>query len=241
MKLEMRLTMKRSVLLLAAFASMLAAPAFAADVAPRVRPQGAPVYQAPPQSFDWSGFYLGLNGGYALGRSSWNDPAAGGDSGRFNTNGGLLGGQIGYNWQTGNTVIGLESDINWAKLSGSAANGGVCATNGGGECRTEQSWFGTTRARLGYSFANIMPYVTGGLAYGNIKAVQPTGTQSDVKTGWTAGGGVEYGINRNWSAKAEYLHIDLGTATFMGAASGTNTLNVPITEDILRAGLNYRW
>ena len=61
------------------------------------------------------------------------------------------------------------------------------------------------------------------------------------RTGWTAGGGVEYGINRNWSAKLEYLHVDLGTASFMGAASGTPTLSVPITDDLARVGLNYRW
>ena len=233
--------MKRSGFLVAAVAaSVLSAPAFAADVAP-VRPQGAPVYQAPSPVYDWSGFYLGLNGGYVLGRTSWSDPLAGADSGRFDANGGTIGGQVGYNWQTGRAVIGLESDINWAKLNGTAATGGVCATNGGGECRTEQSWFGTTRGRIGYAFGNFLPYVTGGLAYGNVKAVQPNGTSSDTKTGWTAGGGLEVGLTKSWTAKAEYLHLDLGTATFMGAASGTNTLNVPITEDILRAGLNYRW
>lgn len=232
--------MKRSFALAIFGAVLSASSALAADVPP-ARPQGAPVYQAPSPVYDWNGFYLGLNGGYGFGRSSWSDPFAGGDSGRFNTNGGLIGGQIGYNWQVGRTVLGLESDINWANLNGTSTAGGVCATNGGGECRTEQSWFGTTRARIGYAFGNFMPYVTGGLAYGDIKAVQPTGTQRDTKAGWTAGGGLEVGLTKSWTAKAEYLHLDLGTATFMGAASGTNTLNVPITEDILRAGLNYRW
>lgn len=233
--------MKRSVVLLLGVAmTAFAAPAFAADVAP-VRPQGAPIYQAPSPVYDWSGLYLGLNGGYAFGRSSWSDPLAGGGSDRFTTNGGLIGGQIGYNWQVGRTVLGLESDINWANLSGSTANGGVCALNGGGECRTEQNWFGTTRARIGYAFGNFLPYVTGGLAYGDVKAAQANGSQRDTRAGWTAGGGLEVGLTKSWTAKAEYLHLDLGTATFMGAASGTNSLNVPITEDILRAGLNYRW
>ena len=71
--------------------------------------------------------------------------------------------------------------------------------------------------------------------------MQPTGTSSDSKLGWAAGAGLEYGINKNWSAKAEYLHLDLGTATFMGLASGTNTLKVPMTDEIVRAGLNYHW
>ncbi len=236
--------MKRSLFIAIAALSVAAAAgtAQAADVQPR--PTATPVYKAlPPQleQFDWSGFYLGINGGYGFGRSSWSDPAAGADSGKFDVKGGLLGGQIGYNWQVGKTVIGAESDIDWAHLSGSAASGGVCASNGGGQCQTKQSWLGTTRARLGYAFDRFMPYITGGLAYGNIKAVQPNGTSTDTKAGWTVGGGVEYGITKNWSAKAEYLHIDLGTATFMGAASGTNTLSSPITEDLVRAGINYHW
>jgi outer membrane immunogenic protein len=88
---------------------------------------------------------------------------------------------------------------------------------------------------------SLAAYITGGIAYGDIRADQANGSSSTTKTGWTAGGGVEYGISPNWSAKLEYLHIDLGTATFMGAASGTPTLKVPITDDIVRAGLNYRW
>jgi outer membrane immunogenic protein len=71
--------------------------------------------------------------------------------------------------------------------------------------------------------------------------VQPTGTSTSINVGWTAGAGVEVGINRNWSAKVEYLHIDLGTATFMGAASGTSTLAVPVTNELVRAGVNYHW
>ena len=219
----------------------------AADVAPRSAQRSQPVYKAPalapalPPDLPWSGFYLGINGGYGFGRSSWSDPAAGAGSGTFNYNGGVIGGQVGYNWRTGNAVLGIESDLNWANLKGSSAAGGVCATDGGGLCQTQQNWFGTTRARLGYVFGRFLPFVTGGVAYGDVKAVQPTGTSSSTRTGWTAGGGVEYGINRNWSAKVEYLHLDLGTATFMGAASGTPTLSVPVTNDLVRAGLNYHW
>jgi outer membrane immunogenic protein len=119
--------------------------------------------------------------------------------------------------------------------------GGVCAFDGGGQCQTQQSWVGTTRARVGYAFDRWLPYVTGGVAYGNIQAAQPTGTSSNTNVGWTAGAGVEYAISRNWSAKLEYLHIDLGTATFMGAASGTPTLAVPVTDELVRAGINFHW
>lgn len=206
-------------------------------------PRAAPIYKAQPvaQTYDWTGFYLGINGGYAWGRSSWSDPTVGADSGRFNTSGATLGGQVGYNWQTGPVVLGVETDLNWINAKGSSSAGGVCLTNGTGQCQTSQSWLGTTRLRAGYAFDRFLPYVTGGVAYGDVRVDQANGSSSTTKTGWTAGGGVEYGIDRNWSAKLEYLHVDLGTATFMGAASGTPTLKAPITDEIVRAGLNYRW
>lgn len=235
--------MNRSLAIGIAVASIVVGTvsAQAADIASR---SNSPSYYKAPvdRTFDWTGFYLGINGGYGFGRSSWSDPAAGADSGRFNTSGGLVGGQIGYNWQTGPVVLGIESDIDWMNVKGnSAAAGGVCAADGGGSCQTQQSWLGTTRVRAGYAFDRWLPYVTGGVAYGNIQAVQPTGTSSNTNVGWTAGAGVEYGITRNWSAKLEYLHIDLGTATFMGAASGTSTLAVPVTNELVRAGINYHW
>jgi len=199
-------------------------------------------YKAPSElPFSWTGFYAGINGGYAWGQSSWSDPAVGASSGNFNTSGGLIGGQLGYNWQTGALVLGIETDADWMSVKGSTAGvGGVCA-DGGGQCQTQQSWVGTTRARVGYAFDRWLPYVTGGVAYGNIQAVQPTGTTTNTNVGWAAGGGLEYGIDRNWSAKFEYLHIDLGTAAFMGAASGTSTLAVPVTNELVRVGINYHW
>jgi outer membrane immunogenic protein len=225
----------------AASALTSAISAQAADMPARAK---APMYYKAPeaQPFDWSGFYAGINGGYAWGQSSWSDPVAGAGSGNFNTTGGLLGGQLGYNWQTGPVVLGIETDADWANISGSSAGvGGVCATDGGGVCQTKQSWLGTTRARVGYALDNWLPYITGGVAYGNIQSTQPTGTSTATNAGWTAGGGLEYGFTKNWSARIEYLHIDLGTATFMGAASGTSTLTVPVTDDLVRAGINYHW
>jgi outer membrane immunogenic protein len=226
-------------------AAVAVASAISAQVSAQAAdmPRAAPIYKAQPvaQAYDWTGFYLGINGGYAWGRSSWSDPAAGTDSGNFSTSGGTIGGQIGYNWQTGPAVLGIETDFNWIGAGGNSTGGGVCLTDGGGSCQTKQSWIGTTRARLGYSFDRWLPYITGGVAYGDVQAIQNGGSSSSTRTGWTAGGGIEYGIDRNWSAKLEYLHIDLGTASFMGAASGTQSLSVPITDDIVRAGLNYRW
>lgn len=194
----------------------------AADIARPVPVQ--PVPQVAPVPFSWSGFYLGINGGYGFDRS---------------LSGGLVGGQIGYNWQTGPFVLGLESDLDWANLSGTRTDG-ACAPAAGGDCRTRQDWLGTTRGRLGYAFGSWLPYVTGGAAYGDVKLDQPGRTDTATRLGWTAGAGVEYSLSKNWSAKVEWLHLDLGTATFMGAASST-PVSTPAKDDIVRAGINYHW
>ncbi|HEX2539357.1 MAG TPA: porin family protein, partial [Pseudolabrys sp.] len=160
--------MKHHIAALFALGAVIASlsAARAADVAP-ARPQAVPPAAA-PVPFTWSGFYVGLNGGYGWGRSNWRDPATDPTLRGFGLSGGVVGGQLGYNWQTGPFVLGLESDLDWTNLSGSRSDGGVCTTNGGGECRTRQSWLGTTRGRLGYAFGSWLPYVTGGAAYGDI-------------------------------------------------------------------------
>jgi outer membrane immunogenic protein len=240
--------MNRSLSLCLAAACLAAACVVASAISAQAadlpaQSNSPPYYKAPSgPPFNWTGFYAGINGGFAWGRSSWSDPVVGADSGKFNTSGGLVGGQLGYNWQTGSVVLGIETDADWMSIKGSSAGtGGVCLGEGGGQCQTQQSWVGTTRARLGYAYGRWMPYLTGGVAYGNIQAVQPTGTTASTNVGWTAGAGVEAGIDRNWSAKFEYLHIDLGTSTFMGSASGTSTLAVPLTNDLVRVGINYHW
>ncbi|HEY1472539.1 MAG TPA: outer membrane protein [Pseudolabrys sp.] len=228
---------------LAIAAMCLALSAITAQAADMPRANPVPSYKAPVEApFSWTGFYFGLNGGYAWGRSSWSDPLFTPGSGSFNTSGGLLGGQLGYNWQTGPFVFGIETDADWTNIKGSTAGlGGVCLADGAGVCQTKQDWFGTTRGRIGYAFGRLMPYVTGGAAYGDIKALEATGNATQTRFGWTAGGGVEYSLDRNWSAKLEYLHLDLGTATLFGAAAGTPSLSVPVTDDLVRAGINYHW
>ena len=212
----------------------------AADLPDR---SNSPSYKAPSELlFNWTGFYAGINGGYARGQSRWDDPAAGASSGNFNISGGSIGGQLGYNWQSGPVVFGIETDADWMNVKGDTiGTGGVCTADGGSQCQTQQSWVGTTRARVGYAFDRWLPYATGGVAYGNIESLQLTGTSTSTNVGWSAGAGLEYGIGRNWSAKVEYLHIDLGTATFMGAASGASTLTAPVTDELVRAGINYHW
>ena len=141
-----------------------------------------PYKASPAPAFSWTGFYLGINGGYAGGHSSWGDPVVGADFGNSSTSGALLGGQLGYNLQMGAAVLGIETDADWMNVKGSTAGlGGVCAADGGGPCQTQQSWVGTIRAqdRLRVRSAGL-PYVTGGVAYGDIQAVQPTGTTRPI-------------------------------------------------------------
>ena len=199
----------------------------ASDLPPRSNPPS--FYKAPSElPFSWTGFYAGINGGYAWGQSSWSDPAVGANSGNFNTSGGLVGGQLGYNWQTGAIVLGIETDADWMSVKGSTAGlGGVCALDGGGQCQTQQSWVGTTRARVGYAFDRWLPYVTGGVAYGNIQAVQPTGTSTSTNIGWTAGA-VKKNIKKKKKTKI-YKYIFFFVVNFFlgGVASSPFTFPFP--------------
>jgi outer membrane immunogenic protein len=189
-----------------------------------------PLYKAPPevvkQPFDWSGVYLGINGGGAWGKSDWVGLS------KLNVSGGQVGGTAGYNWQLGNTVFGLEGDLDWSGLKGTSSTG----------LGTSESWLSTVRGRLGYSFDRFMPYVTGGLAAGNIKASAP-GLPGGSRTnaGWTVGGGVEFALPGNWSANAEYLHIDLGSFNCGTACGGTPNQNVSLRDNVFRAGVNYHF
>jgi len=195
----------------------------------------APLYKAPPsqlpQAPGWAGFYLGANGGGGWGHSWWNGNATG-----IDLSGGQVGGTAGYNWQVGKAVFGLEGDIDWSSLKGSATT--TLCPNG---CSTSDSWLGTVRGRLGYSFGSVMPYVTGGLAVGDIQASTPGfAGASTTNAGWAVGGGLEFALPGNWSAKAEYLHVDLGKLD-CGANCGLPTDNVSMHDNIVRAGVNYHF
>ncbi len=227
--------MKRTLTISAIIALAAATQsALAADIPRREMPVKAPVY-APAPPFSWTGFYVGINGGGAWGRSDFD--FAGARTGGFDVSGGLVGGTIGYNYQTGPFVLGIEGDINWTSIRGSTP----CLV-GAFSCETKNDWLGTARGRIGYAFDRFMPYVTGGLAVGNIKADIPgLGSGSDTKAGWTVGGGLEYALYGNWTVKAEYLRVDLGTFD-CGLACGVVTpTNVKFDTNIVRAGVNFRF
>lgn len=230
--------MKRLALGLCVFAlAQAGAPAFAADMPAMPIYKGpAPVYEAP--AFSWSGFYLGLNGGYGFGTSDWSSAAT---SGSVDPKGALVGATVGYNYQMGSWLLGAEGDIDATWISGSTTSGtGVCA--GGTGCDTHNTFLGTARARIGYAgWDKVLPYVTGGGAVGAIKMSPNTGgSETATKFGWAAGAGLEYAYDRTWSVKLEYLYTDLGTATCGASSCGTDT-DVSYKANLVRAGVNYRF
>ena len=183
--------------------------------------------------FSWTGFYIGFNGGYMGGSSQWT-----GGAGNFELSpkGWLAGGTAGYNYQFGNWVAGVEGDIDYANLKGTA---GPSLCSG---CTFKDTWLSTLRGRFGYSLGQWLPYVTGGGAWGNVYVANAAGSQSGTKGGWTLGGGVEYAFLGNWSAKLEYLYVDLGDATCGRATCFiASDATVHFTSNVFRAGVNYRF
>ncbi len=179
----------------------------------------APYYTAPAPlgAYSWVGPYLGGNLGYEWGATS-NNPTR---------PSGLIGGvQGGYNWQNGQFVFGGEADL---QLSG--------ATDTFAPWKFSNPWFGTVRARAGYAMRNILFYGTAGLAFGELSG-ETVGLVSESHTniGWTAGAGAEVGIYGNWSAKVEYLFVDLASSTY----TITGTTN-GLSANMVRIGVNYHF
>jgi outer membrane immunogenic protein len=225
---------KLSISILSALALIVPAAASAADLPVKARP----MVTAP--AFSWTGFYVGLNAGYGWGdtRGTLATPVPG----NFNISGPLAGGQIGANYQfANNIVIGIEADYQWADIDGSA-------TTAAGVIRTaEVERFGTVRGRLGYAWDRWLGYVTGGYAFGarTNATVSPVFiASSQTLDGWTAGVGVEYAFAPNWSAKLEYLHVELDEKTFFPGVAGCAVLaacQMGANIDLVRVGLNYRF
>jgi outer membrane immunogenic protein len=207
------------------------APSYSApaDSGPAYFPTKAPVYSEP--AANWSGFYIGFNVGYGFGKSDWDDPAV-----SLSPKGAVYGGTIGYNLQTGTWLWGAEGDFDFSSIKGSTD----CWY--GLICETKNSWLATARGRLGYAgWDNWLPYITGGVAMGDIKAsISGLGSANKTRFGWTAGVGLEYAFWSNWSVKAEYLYVDLGSFD-CGIACGAATDNVSFKTNIARAGVNYRF
>jgi outer membrane immunogenic protein len=212
-------------------AMALFATTFAAEAADIPRP----VYKGPVRSviayYNWTGFYAGINAGYGWGTSNWDIPPV-----QNKPTGFIVGGTLGYNYQTGSFVWGFEGDIAWADVKGSV-DCGLGLT-----CETANRWLGTTRLRLGYAFDRFLPYLTGGAAFGSVRASinpGPIVSATDTRLGWTFGGGLEYAFMGNWTAKVEYLYVDLGSFDTGFTAPIVN--NVSFKEHVVRGGLNYKF
>ena len=226
--------MKRCLLAALGLAAIAATSAFAADL-PRGSPLPSPRAPAYVPFFTWNGFYAGLNAGYGFGHSNWTDTVAQASSGNFKIKGPLVGGTVGYNLQFSSLVFGLEADFDWSDIKGSTAN---CA----GTCQTSNSWLGTARGRIGYAFDRFLPYLTAGAAFGDVKGTFiGVGDFKQTKVGWTGGAGLEYAFVDHWSAKIEYLYVDLGKTTCSATCSGGDPISVTFKTSIVRAGVNYKF
>jgi outer membrane immunogenic protein len=230
----------------------LAAPASAADLAAR------PYTKAPPAPvavvYDWSGFYIGGNGGWGTSRSCW-DVIGFGD-GCHDADGGTAGGQIGYRWQTGTWVFGIEGQGNWADFQGSHAGfvSGGLDTN---ESRIDA--FGLLTGQIGYAANNVLFYVKGGAAVtGNryrvsdtLTGVPITNDVDDTRWGAVVGAGIEFGFAPNWSVGVEYDHMFMDDRTYDFISNGAlaafpagtiyATKGISQDVDLVTVRVNYKW
>lgn len=203
--------------------ALIASAAVAADLPRRTAPV-APAFTAAPV-FTWTGFYAGVNAGYGFG-----NPKGAGSAVWDNTNGFVGGGQIGYNQQFNQFVLGIETDLQGTGMSGKQSSAGAAGD------KSRIPYFGTVRARAGYAIDRFMPYVTGGFAYGGSHVVTAAvGKTDNVNYGWTIGGGVEYAFTNNITAKVEGLYVNLADKAVAGGRKYGNDFGV------VRAGLNYKF
>jgi outer membrane immunogenic protein len=200
-------------------ASLLLAAAGATGAVLAADLPARPYYTAPTPVYasSWAGPYLGATIGYEWGSVTNNPTRPSGVEGGI---------EAGYNWQFGQFVAGAETDISASAASDTFA-----------PWQFSNPWFGTTRARAGVSIGNTLLFGTAGLAYGSLTATTP-GNLSQTRTsfGWAAGAGVEVGFTPHWSAKAEWLYLDLSDRSF----SVTGTTN-GLTANLIRMGVNYHF
>ncbi|MDU6731688.1 MAG: porin family protein, partial [Bradyrhizobium sp.] len=170
----------------------------------------------PLNAYSWAGPYLGGTLGYEWG-SVGNNPTK---------PSGLVGGlTAGYNWQNGPWVFGAEGDINLTGANDTFA-----------PWKFSNPWFGTVRGRAGYAFNNILFYGTGGLAFGGLRGETFGLSESHTSLGWTLGAGAEFGLAQNWTAKIEYLYIDLDSSNFVITGAKND-----YRFGVVRAGINFHF
>ena len=249
-----------------AVALLLSSTAYAADAIYEDNVSIAVAPEVTPDTFSWTGGYIGVNAGFAGGK--FKNPLAltdtetgdwiGGDLSN-RTNGFVGGVQAGYNWQFGQAVVGVETDFNFAGLKGEygVANIDEFAVQSS-SITNKVDWFGTLRARLGYvPTERLMVYATGGAAYGHVKTTldysyddgmfsfEDSTTEKKTRWGYTVGAGAEYAVTNNWTLKSEYLYTDLGKAKLYSAVDPDLGLGASLDTKAkfhtVRFGLNYKF
>jgi outer membrane immunogenic protein len=246
------------------FALVLSSSAFAADLS-------APVYKGSPAMipaiYDWSGFYVGINGGGAWSNNCWTNsnllgtptvPTAA--EGCHHASGGMVGGQMGYRWQAASWVFGVEAEGDWANLKGSNASLATATLGFPFNNQTKVDAIGLFTGQVGYAWDNVLWYVKGGAALTDDKyngfSTAFTGTNvafdqgNETRWGGAVGTGLEVSFAPNWSVAVEYDHLFMGTrnVTFTALApSGLPVGSVVRTDsikqdvDMATVRLNYRW
>jgi outer membrane immunogenic protein len=226
--------------------AITATPAFAADM-----PVKAPVRPAPVPVFSWTGCYIGGHVGGLFGRTKWDNPEGNVDEfvrvqtddfSRFTG-----GAQLGCNYQVNSWVFGVEGDVAWAHVDNYVLDDVV---NGDEIFRTRFDWYGTVRGRVGYAFDRWMAYGTGGVAFTHIRAgyenytdatlsVLTNTDQSTIKTGWVAGGGVEYALTNNWLLRGEALYYDFGDKVVSPTIGLGESAHISFV--VARLGFSYKF
>jgi opacity protein-like surface antigen len=207
---------------------------------------GGSMKDAPAAGYDWSGPYVGVSAGSTWGRMHWASPGNNVDP---DYAGYLAGGQAGFNFQKGQFVWGLEADAGFSNARG----GKACASQPlFFTCDDEVGTLGSLTARFGYSWGRALFYAKGGWAFGEVTAgmrsnfvgAAPPGTMigassTNLESGWTVGGGMEYALTDRWSAKAEYMHYEFPHDSFTVAQNVTS--NTSTAGDTVRIGVNYHF
>jgi len=226
--------------------------ASAADLAARPYTKAPPIVEA---MYNWSGFYVGINGGWGSSRKRWDETSVPPVlfQGSHDATGGTVGGQIGYRWQAASWVFGLEAQGNWADFKGS--NAVVFNTAFTNDTRVDA--FGLFTGQVGYAANNVLFYVKGGAAVTSDRyRVLATGTGiplangvDDTRWGGVVGVGLEYGFAPNWSAGIEYNHMFMQDKTYNFVSNG---VILPVGDlvaqsrirqdvDIVTARINYKF
>ena len=233
--------MKKLLVAGIAAAVLCGAPALAADM-----PTKGPVYKAAPvPMFGWTGCYVGIEAGGMWGNTRQLSSPAGVPIIDTDGSGALVGGTLGCNYQMSNWVLGVENDISWTSFKGNQQESP--AFNPAINLGTKTSWLDTLRGRMGYAVDRWLFYVTGGVAFSDIKATEDfpgVGNITQTRTGWTAGAGVEWALaDPRWSVKLEYLYVDFGNKFYQFSAQQPQPdidRTVSLKENIVRVGLNYK-